>query len=204
MHICRHVLHEKHEREARKKSKPSVNLKKEGRKCTSADMCRMKSMTGKQERKARPSVNLKKEGRKCTSADMSCMKSMTGKQERNARPGIILEKEGRKCASAESYKVGSYNASTREDHAGSRAILWLTEIDRRAHTCLMHTRIHVADARKESVMMHNGKTHRDLPEMTWNSLASVARHTCKSHRVIAGASVRRPGLISSDHCRELC
>ena len=56
------------------------------------------------------------------------MKSMTGKQERKARPRINLEKEGRKCASAESHMVGSYSASTCEDHTGSRAILWLAEI----------------------------------------------------------------------------
>ena len=140
--IRRHVLHEKHDREARKKSKAKNYPRERG----------MKNMIGKQERKARPRIILEKEGRKCTSADMYCMKNMTGKQERKARPRIILEKEGKKCASAESYKVGSYRASTREDHTGSRAILWLTEIDPRAHACLMHTRIHVI-----SVMIDNGK-----------------------------------------------
>ena len=107
----------------------------------------MKSVTGKQERKARPKISLEKEGKKCASADMYCMKNMTGKQERKARPRNILEKEGRKCASAESYLVGSYSASTREDRTGSRAILWLTEIDRRTRTCLMDTCIHVMLAR---------------------------------------------------------
>ena len=38
-------------------------------------------------------------------------------------------------------------ASTREDHTGSRAIEWLTEIDRRAHTCLMDTSIHMNPVR---------------------------------------------------------
>ena len=71
------------------------------------------------------------------------MKRMTGKQERKARPRINLEKEGRKRASAESYTLGSYRASAREDHTGSRAILWLTETDGRTHICLMDASIHV-------------------------------------------------------------
>ena len=40
-----------------------------------------------------------------------------------------------------------YNASTREDHTGSRASEWLSEIDRRTHTCLMDASIHVHTGR---------------------------------------------------------
>ena len=56
------------------------------------------------------------------------MKKMTGEQEREARPRIHLKKEGKKCASAET-KSGDRmtDASTRKDHTGSRANLWLSE-----------------------------------------------------------------------------
>ena len=163
------------------------------------DMYCMKSMTGKQERKARPSVNLKKGGRKCTSADMYCMKNMTRKQERKARPRIIQEKEGKKCASAESYKVGSYNAPTREDHTRSCAILCLTEIDRRAHTCLMDTCIHVAHCRTISVMCDNGKLEgrkrvSQQPGLTgfcWNSLKELGGQQVR-FTIVAGTQIGVP------------
>ena len=63
------------------------------------------------------------------------MKNMTGKQKRKARPRIIREKKGRKCTSADRVKRVEINASTREDHTGSRAILRGFQISTsKAHT----------------------------------------------------------------------
>ena len=63
------------------------------------------------------------------------MKNMPGKQKRKARPRISLEEEGKKRASevTESNDLKN-NASTREDHTGSRANWWLSEINRQSRT----------------------------------------------------------------------
>ena len=68
--------------------------------------------------------------------------------------------------------MGSHNASNREDHTGSRAIEWFSEINRRAHTCLMdagihaHTVMYDKDKNVGSVNSIVLTEHHDLPEMT--------------------------------------
>ena len=93
------------------------------------------------------------------------------KHDREARrPRIDLEKEGKKCTSAESYKLASYNASIREDHTGSRANMWLSEINRRTHTCLMDTGIHVMVCKKIFQSCTNkGKNAGSVTSMVWNT-----------------------------------
>ena len=51
----------------------------------------------------------------------------------------------------------SYLALTPEDHTGSRANGWLSEIDRQSHTCLMDTRIHAIVGKVISVTLERGK-----------------------------------------------
>ena len=83
--------------------------------------------------------------------------------------------------------------------------LWNRGWHTHTHTHLTNSWVsHGAQPKGEESVNSSLTKHHDLPGMTWNSLTSMARHSCKSHFVIAGTSVRRPGLISSDHCRELC
>ena len=62
------------------------------------------------------------------------------------------------------------------DHTGSRAIEWLTEVDRRTHTCLMARHSHVAIRRRVSVMHGKGKAmgqQQVFLEQSMNNLRST-------------------------------
>ena len=50
-----------------------------------------------------------------------------------------------------------HEALTRKDHTGSRPIEWLTEVDRRRHTCMIDASIYVMVDGSSSVMNGNGK-----------------------------------------------
>ena len=66
----------------------------------------------------------------------------------------------------------SYNASTREDHTGSRANWWLSEIDRQSHTCLMDEGIHVVDGKTKSGKLLGQQPILFTCKNTWNRLES--------------------------------